>query len=117
MNAFESCTFQTFPAKNNYTCNFEVSRAEDAQPAKHDVVARVKAFFSTTFNENTNSVLVACQENGMSRGVYAILVPSPSETMVWILLCVWEGLSGGFKAGVTLKTCNQLDVHAIQPVG
>ena len=30
---------------------------------------------------------------------------------------MWEGLSGGCRAGVTLKRCSQLATFAIQPVG
>ena len=42
-------------------------------------------------------------------------VPSPSET--WFRVLVWEGLSGGCRAGLTLERCSQLAAFAIRPVG
>ena len=30
---------------------------------------------------------------------------------------MWEGLSGGFRAGLTLERCSQLAVFATQPAG
>ena len=41
------------------------------------------------------------------------LPPKPAGFGEW----VWEGLSGGCRAGLTLKRCSQLAAFAIQPVG
>ena len=48
-------------------------------------------------------------------GVFTRLVPCPSET--WFRGWVWEGLSGGCRAGLTLERCSQLAAFVIRTVG